>query len=110
MGTEGGGGGAHTHSNTNWMVSASHTFVPTVRTQQHLPDRSRASRRSYCTFDGVEVRAREVSHNPLLLMGGAHVDLQGEQRGERERRCESGGGEAFRGRHQSPLERESVCA
>lgn len=30
-----------------------------------------------CTFYGVEVRTREISHNPLLLMGGAHVNLQG---------------------------------
>lgn len=37
----------------------------------------RLSRTGDCTFYGVEVRTREISHNPLLLMGGAHVNLQG---------------------------------
>ena len=34
-------------------------------------------RTCYCTFYGMEVCTREISHNPLLLMGGAHVNLQG---------------------------------
>lgn len=29
------------------------------------------------TFYGVEVGTRDISDNPLFLMGGAHVNLQG---------------------------------
>lgn len=62
---------AHTHTQK-------HTHTWWMLTGSCCGEHNNNIRTSHCTFYGVEVRTREVSHNPLLLMGGAHVNLQGE--------------------------------
>lgn len=48
-----------------------------VNTHTHTQGRGKSGRMRQRTFDGVEVRTRDVAHHSLLLVGGANVNLQG---------------------------------